>query len=128
MPISTGSAARRGYGTVHRRLRLIVLERDRYICRHCGAPATTADHHPIAKADGGPTTVDNLVAACTRCNSSGGAAIRTRRARARRTHPVFSMAAPQWTVKYGFVGVFDGTLTTGERDDLESFLMTKYGI
>jgi 5-methylcytosine-specific restriction endonuclease McrA len=97
MPVSKDSAAARGYGNVHRRLRLIVLERDGHRCRHCGAPATTADHYPIAKADGGPTTLDNLVAACTPCNSRSGAATRTRRARARRTHPIFVGPAPQWT-------------------------------
>lgn len=44
-------------------------------CYWCGRPATTADHYPIARCDGGPDTDDNLVSACLPCNASRGAAI-----------------------------------------------------
>lgn len=43
-------------------------------CYWCGARATTADHHPIGRDEGGPDTLDNLVAACRPCNSARGAA------------------------------------------------------
>ena len=42
-------------------------------CHWCGAAATTADHHPVARMDGGPDTLDNLVSACLPCNASRGA-------------------------------------------------------
>jgi HNH endonuclease len=42
-------------------------------CRWCGAPATTADHWPVSRVDGGPDTLDNLVAACVPCNCGRGA-------------------------------------------------------
>jgi 5-methylcytosine-specific restriction endonuclease McrA len=41
-------------------------------CRWCGEAATTADHWPIARAQGGPDTLDNLVAACLPCNTARG--------------------------------------------------------
>lgn len=42
-------------------------------CYWCGAPATTADHWPVSRMDGGPDVLSNLVAACRPCNSSRGA-------------------------------------------------------
>lgn len=64
----TLSAAARGYGAAHRRARLLVLERDGYRCRWCGAAATEADHL-------GPKVPDpaQMVAACKPCNASRGA-------------------------------------------------------
>lgn|GEM_PF-2871842 len=41
-------------------------------CRWCGAPATSADHYPVPRSDGGPDTLDNLVAACLPCNVARG--------------------------------------------------------
>lgn len=41
-------------------------------CKWCGGLATTADHWPIARAQGGRDTLDNLVAACRPCNTSRG--------------------------------------------------------
>ncbi|MEU0943222.1 HNH endonuclease [Streptomyces canus] len=38
-------------------------------CVYCGAPATTADH-VIPQARGGTHDLDNLVAACSTCNSA----------------------------------------------------------
>jgi 5-methylcytosine-specific restriction endonuclease McrA len=63
------------------RLRRLVLTRDMdpalgYApCKWCGAIATTVDHYPIAQAEGGPDTPDNLVAACRPCNTSRGVAL-----------------------------------------------------
>jgi len=60
------------------RLTAAVLARDRddalgYTpCRWCGKPATTADHWPIARVEGGPDSLDNLVPACRPCNTARG--------------------------------------------------------
>jgi 5-methylcytosine-specific restriction endonuclease McrA len=40
-------------------------------CAYCGAPAGTLDHVK-AKRRGGPTTTNNLVAACSGCNRAKG--------------------------------------------------------
>lgn len=59
-------------------LRAAVLARDVDLdlgytpCYWCGRPATSADHYPIPRSDGGPDTLDNLVAACLPCNISRG--------------------------------------------------------
>jgi hypothetical protein len=56
----------------YKRVRLQVLVRDGYACYYCGQDATTVDHViPIAKG-GDPINMDNMVAACRRCNSSKG--------------------------------------------------------
>jgi HNH endonuclease len=47
-------------------------------CRWCGAPATTADHWPVARMDGGPDDPANLIAACLTCNTSRGATLGNR--------------------------------------------------
>jgi 5-methylcytosine-specific restriction endonuclease McrA len=54
--------------TAHwKKIRLDVLRRDAYTCAYCGDVADQVDHvHP--KAKGGEDTLDNLVAACKRCN------------------------------------------------------------
>jgi hypothetical protein len=44
-------------------------------CHWCGAPATTADHWPVARVDGGPDSPANMVAACLPCNCSRGATL-----------------------------------------------------
>lgn len=50
-----------------KRIRLQVLRRDAYTCAYCGDVADQVDHvHP--KSKGGEDTLDNLVAACKRCN------------------------------------------------------------
>lgn len=59
-----------------RNLRAKVLERDHGLCRIHGPLCTVvAEHvdHVVAKANGGPDTIDNLVAACGPCNLSKGA-------------------------------------------------------
>jgi len=42
-------------------------------CHWCGQQATTADHWPVGRDEGGPDTMDNLVPACRSCNSRRGA-------------------------------------------------------
>ena len=53
--------------------RLRVLIRDNYTCYYCGTEdATQADHVvPISKG-GDPISLDNMVAACARCNNAKG--------------------------------------------------------
>jgi 5-methylcytosine-specific restriction protein A len=65
------SATRRGYDYRWRQVARSVLERDGYLCRYCGGPATTVDHL-IPKARGGTDDDGNLVAACRPCNSAKG--------------------------------------------------------
>lgn len=60
-----------------RRLRLLILERDRFECqiraRGCNRAATCVDHI-VARADGGDMwNPDNLRAACRPCNGSRSA-------------------------------------------------------
>ena len=55
-----------------KRLRATILQRDHHTCHWCGAPARTVDHL-VERDRGGSDDPDNLVAACTRCNSSRGA-------------------------------------------------------
>lgn len=59
-------------GTVAVGLRFDVFMRDHFRCRYCGASAESgallhADH-VIPESKGGPTTMDNLVTACSDCN------------------------------------------------------------
>lgn len=61
------------------RLTAAVLARDLDLelgyspCHWCGQRATTADHWPVGRDEGGPDTLDNLVPACRPCNASRGA-------------------------------------------------------
>lgn len=48
-----------------------VLRRDRHTCAYCGHRATTVDH-VRPRCQGGPTTWNNLVAACFPCNQRKG--------------------------------------------------------
>jgi hypothetical protein len=57
-----------------RRLRLLILQRDRWTCGYCGQPANTVDHI-IPRNQARPGQADhpsNLVAACSDCNSAKG--------------------------------------------------------
>jgi 5-methylcytosine-specific restriction endonuclease McrA len=62
------SSTARGYGQAHRRARLLVLARDRYVCQWCGAYATEADHLGAKVPD--PA---RMVASCRTCNARRGA-------------------------------------------------------
>ena len=50
-------------------LRTATLDRDNHECVYCGQPANTIDHI-TPHSRGGPTTPDNLAAACSPCNNS----------------------------------------------------------
>jgi hypothetical protein len=50
-----------------KKIRLKVLNRDAWTCNYCGESANEVDH-VYPKSKGGEDTLDNLVAACRRCN------------------------------------------------------------
>ena len=50
-----------------KKIRLQVLRRDAYTCAYCGDVADQVDH-VYPKSKGGADELDNLVAACKRCN------------------------------------------------------------
>lgn len=53
------------------RIRRAVVARDKGVCRYCGGVANSIDH-VIPVSLGGEHTVENIVQACTSCNSSKG--------------------------------------------------------
>lgn len=60
-------------GASWERLRIKVLERDNWTCNYCGKHLEGADgtaDHVIAKANGGEDRLDNLIAACRKCNGT----------------------------------------------------------
>lgn len=48
-------------------LRVLVFERDNYLCHYCGRGGDTIDHK-IPKSKGGLNTPRNCVCACKKCN------------------------------------------------------------
>ncbi|MCL1126721.1 HNH endonuclease [Shewanella surugensis] len=68
------SKEQRGYGKDWQRLRLLILNRDKYLCQCCrregiATHATDVDH-VIAKAHGGTDIESNLEALCKPCHRS----------------------------------------------------------
>lgn len=51
-----------------KKIRLVILERDSFLCRYCGDPANSVDH-VTPKSRGGTEDHGNLVASCKTCNS-----------------------------------------------------------
>ena len=52
-----------------------VFERDQYVCQYCGNHFERKDlniDHVIPRHQGGPTTWDNVVCSCIKCNSRKG--------------------------------------------------------
>jgi 5-methylcytosine-specific restriction endonuclease McrA len=73
------SALRSTGSTYHwRKIRAKVLLRDQNCCYYCGQEATTVDHL-LPRSKGGNDSMDNLVAACTKCNYSKGGRFFVRR-------------------------------------------------
>ncbi len=67
-----GTTTERGYGHAWRKRRVIVLERDGYLCVYCSKQgkieeATDVDHI-INKAVGGTDDLDNLQSLCAACH------------------------------------------------------------
>jgi len=70
----TRKSPRTGVAT---RLRWLVLSRDNFRCRYCGASPEEAQlhvDHVVSRADGGTDEIGNLVAACIPCNLGKGSA------------------------------------------------------
>lgn len=63
---------RAGSTAAHRKFIKAVIEAKGRVCHWCGGVATTADHYPVAKIDGGPDTVENGVPSCEKCNLRRG--------------------------------------------------------
>ena len=65
-------------GAAATRLTALVLARDYDAalgytpCHWCAGRATSADHWPIGRDEGGPDTLDNLIPACMPCNQARG--------------------------------------------------------
>jgi 5-methylcytosine-specific restriction protein A len=83
-----------------RRLRLLVLDRDRWACQirgpACVGVATCVDHI-VGRADGGDCwDPANLRAACRPCNSAGGAA----RTNSRRTSWGYRTTQPAYDTRF----------------------------
>jgi len=60
---------------VNASLRFEILKRDRFACKYCGAKAPDAElvvDHVVPESLGGPSTPENLVAACVNCNAGKG--------------------------------------------------------
>jgi len=57
----------------YKAIRIKVLSRDNYVCFYCGNDATQVDHVIAISKMGDPYDMDNMVAACARCNNAKGA-------------------------------------------------------
>ena len=74
--------ALKGYQPAPRHIaftRFNVFLRDRFRCQYCGERYRSTDltfDHVIPRCDGGPTTWENIVAACWPCNMAQGRAAR----------------------------------------------------
>lgn len=68
-------------GALSRNLTRAVLLRDGGICHWCGGVATSFDHWPVARSEGGADSLDNGVASCLPCNQARGAAMMRERRR-----------------------------------------------
>lgn len=70
--VQSKTASERGYGTAWRKVRLVALERDNYLCQAClkqgiYTQATDVDHIK-PKALGGTDELDNLQSLCRVCH------------------------------------------------------------
>lgn len=68
-----GTAASRGYDSEWRRVRLLALQRDKYLCQHCLkadriTPALDVDHIMSLAVGGDRLSLDNLQSLCRACH------------------------------------------------------------
>lgn len=68
-----GTASQRGYGSEWRKLRQIVLDRDKHLCQYCLSKgiAKTGTHcdHIRPKSKGGTDALSNLQILCVDCHN-----------------------------------------------------------
>jgi 5-methylcytosine-specific restriction endonuclease McrA len=62
------SAAKRGYGRMHQRWRLLILHRDP-ICRKCGVESSIEADHIVPVEQGGEWSMENGQGLCKTCHS-----------------------------------------------------------
>jgi hypothetical protein len=87
--MARGLSGKRELGTRQwKAQRLRVLRRDNYECMYCSEPATQVDHI-IPRVDGGTHDLENLVAACARCNGLKGSRSQESFLRMKSAPPVF---------------------------------------
>lgn len=91
MPANWGKGrtdTQRGYGSAWKKLRLLVLARDEWLCQACKAKGRTtpANHcdHIVSKAKGGTDDMSNLRALCAGCHRD-----KTIREKGHRVRPTF---------------------------------------
>ncbi|MCM3390244.1 HNH endonuclease [Ureibacillus chungkukjangi] len=56
----------------HKKIRIMIFERDSNICFYCGKQGATTLEHVIPRASGGLTTFSNCVVSCHSCNQKKG--------------------------------------------------------
>lgn len=74
-------------GRPWRRTRLLVLERDGWVCHVCRVPGATTVDHLIPAHLGGSDDLSNLAAAHLGCNARKGAKVALPRSRLAVPHP-----------------------------------------
>ena len=72
--VQTKTASERGYGKEWRKVRVVALERDKYLCQAClkdgvYTQATDVDHI-LNKASGGTDDLQNLQSLCRACHKT----------------------------------------------------------
>ncbi len=82
----------------YKAIRLKVLLRDNYVCFYCGGDATQVDHVIAISKMGDAYDMDNMVAACKRCNVAKGARSQGFFLQRKATPPVFQSLSPLDTV------------------------------
>ena len=63
-----GSRQARGSGRAWDRLRLLILDRDQWLCQACRRRDACEVDHIVAKADGGSDAPSNLQSLCSDCH------------------------------------------------------------
>ena len=82
----------------YKQIRLKVLHRDNWVCYYCGHDATQVDHVIAIIKGGDAYDMDNMVAACKRCNVAKGARSQGLFLSRSSTPPVFKNLSLQDTV------------------------------
>jgi 5-methylcytosine-specific restriction endonuclease McrA len=57
-------------GKAWRKARIVVLDRDKHVCRACGSKHGLDVHHVVMRSLGGSDEPENLIALCRECHQS----------------------------------------------------------